>query len=50
MAGMSAKGRIKVCERSGHHIHRDRPDLVVRAIRSVLAAANQVRFVRGSIG
>lgn len=48
MAGMSAKGRIKVCDRSGHHIHRDRPDLVVRAIRSVLAAANQVRSVRGS--
>jgi pimeloyl-ACP methyl ester carboxylesterase len=46
MARMSARGRIKVCERSGHHIHRDRPDLVVRAIRSVLAAADQVRGVR----
>ena len=40
MAGMSAKGRIKVCDRSGHHIHRDRPDLVARAIRNVLTAAN----------
>jgi len=46
MAGMSAKGRIKVCDHSGHHIHRDRPDLVVRAIRSVLVAADLVRVVR----
>jgi pimeloyl-ACP methyl ester carboxylesterase len=50
MAGMSAKGRIKVCDRSGHHIHRDRPDLVARAIRSVLAAARRARPVpRGTL-
>jgi pimeloyl-ACP methyl ester carboxylesterase len=44
MAAMSAKGRIKVCEQSGHHIHRDRPDLVIRAIRSVLAVAKRVNM------
>lgn len=49
MAGMSAKGRIKVCDRSGHHIHRDRPDLVVRAIHSVLAAVDQLSGAHGSI-
>lgn len=41
MAGMSSKGLIKVCDRSGHHVHRDRPDLVVRAIRSVVSAVKR---------
>jgi pimeloyl-ACP methyl ester carboxylesterase len=39
MAGMSAKGLIKVCDHSGHHVHRDRPDLVIRAVLSVVAQA-----------
>ena len=44
MAGMSAKGLIKFCDRSGHHVHRDRPDLVASAILSVLAAAKVARM------
>jgi hypothetical protein len=48
MVGLSAKGRIKLCDRSGHHIHRDRPDLVVRAIRSVLTAIDQVHIRQGA--
>ncbi len=36
LAGLSAKGLIKVCERSGHHVHRDRPDLVSRAVLAVV--------------
>jgi len=37
LAGLSAKGLIKVCDRSGHHVHRDRPDLVARAVLAVVA-------------
>jgi len=36
LAGLSAKGLIKVCDRSGHHVHRDRPDLVSRAVLAVV--------------
>lgn len=50
MAGMSAKGRIKLCDRSGHHIHRDRPDLVVRATLSVLAAIDRAHIRQGVTG
>lgn len=50
MVGLSAKGRIKLCDRSGHHIHRDRPDLVVRAIRSVLVAIDRAHIRRGATG
>ena len=42
MASMSAKGYLRVCDRSGHHIHRDRPDLVVQAIHRVLQAIKHV--------
>lgn len=43
---MWAKGLIKFCDRSGHHVHRDRPDLVASAILSVLAAAQVARTAR----
>jgi pimeloyl-ACP methyl ester carboxylesterase len=43
LAGLSAKGLIKVCERSGHHVHRDRPDLVGRAVLAVVAQAQKSR-------
>jgi pimeloyl-ACP methyl ester carboxylesterase len=39
MARLSALGRIAVCNDSGHHVHRDRPDVVVHAVVSVLEAA-----------
>ena len=39
LAGLSSLGRIKVCDDSGHYVHRDRPDLVVRAVLGVVAAA-----------
>mgnify|MGYP003753688767 CR=1 FL=1 len=39
LAGLSTLGRIKVCDDSGHYVHRDRPDLVVRAVLGVVAAA-----------
>ncbi|HOE40825.1 MAG TPA: alpha/beta fold hydrolase [Rhodoferax sp.] len=38
LAGMSAQGLLRICDQSGHHVHRDRPDLVIRAILSVMAS------------
>jgi pimeloyl-ACP methyl ester carboxylesterase len=49
MASMSAKGHLWVCDRSGHHIHRDRPDLVVQAVQGVLSAIKQIH-IRGHAG
>lgn len=43
MAKLSALGRIKVCDDSGHHVHKDRPDLVVQAVLSVVAAARHLQ-------
>lgn len=39
MAKMSKLGRIKVLDDSGHNVHQDRPEVVVRAILSVVRAA-----------
>ncbi len=42
LAKMSRLGRIKICEDSGHDVHRDRPDVVVRAVLNVVRAARYV--------
>ncbi len=42
MARMSKLGRIKVCDDSGHNVHMDRPDVVVRAVLNVVSAARYV--------
>jgi pimeloyl-ACP methyl ester carboxylesterase len=39
MAKLSVLGRIAVCNDSGHHVHRDRPDAVVKDVLNVLEAA-----------
>jgi len=39
MAKLSSLGRIKVLDDSGHNVHVDRPDVVVRAVLSVVRAA-----------
>jgi pimeloyl-ACP methyl ester carboxylesterase len=44
MAQMSKLGRIKVIDDAGHHVHRDRPDVVISAVLSVVRAA---RYVAG---
>jgi pimeloyl-ACP methyl ester carboxylesterase len=41
LAGLSRKGRYVIADRSGHHIQLDQPDLVVSAIRDVVAASRQ---------
>lgn len=37
----SSKGRQIIAEKSGHNIHRDQPELVIDAIRQVLADSNR---------
>lgn len=39
MAKMSSLGRIKVLDDTGHNVHVDRPDVVVRAVLNVVRAA-----------
>ena len=39
LAALSPRGRVVVAEESGHSIQLDRPDVVIGAIREVLAAA-----------
>jgi pimeloyl-ACP methyl ester carboxylesterase len=39
LAAMSENGRFILAEGSGHHIHLDAPDVVIDAIREMLAAA-----------
>jgi len=46
MAGMSALGRIKVVGGSGHNVHIDRPDIVIRAVTGVVRAARLIRGKR----
>ena len=46
MARLSVLGRIEVCDDSGHHVHRDRPDAVVQAVLSVLEAARYLQARR----
>ena len=42
LAKMSRLGRIKVCDDAGHNVHKDRPDIVVRAVLNVVRAARYV--------
>ncbi len=39
LARLSPQARHEVCDSCGHYVHRDRPDLVARAIRDVVLAA-----------
>ena len=43
MTRMSKLGRLEVCDDSGHNVHKDRPDAVVKAILNVVKAA---RFIQ----
>lgn len=47
MKKMSSLGRIKVCDDSGHNVHQDRPDVVVRAVLNVVRAASYLHTKRG---
>ena len=38
LAGQVPGGKLIVAEQSGHAIQRDQPDLVIEAVRTVLAA------------
>lgn len=42
LAQMSRLGRIKVLDDAGHNVHKDRPDMVVRAVLNVVRAARYV--------
>ena len=46
MVKMSALGRFKVAEGSGHNVHKDRPDMVVRAVLNVVTAARSIQSKR----
>lgn len=46
MARLSALGRIAVCDDAGHHLHRDRPEVVMEAVLSVLEAARYLQAKR----
>jgi len=41
IAGMSSNGKLVIAARSGHHIQLDEPELVINAIREVLAAVRK---------
>jgi pimeloyl-ACP methyl ester carboxylesterase len=41
LAGLSTAGRLRVAERSGHHIQLEEPGLVVEAIREVVRPARR---------
>ena len=41
VATMSRRGRLVIAARSGHHVQLDEPELVVSAIREVVAAARR---------
>ncbi len=47
MVSMSSLGRIKVCDESGHNVHRDRPEVVVQAVLNVVNAARYLKRKRG---
>lgn len=46
MVKLSALGRFKVAEGSGHNVHQDRPDMVVRAVLNVVKAARYIQSKR----
>jgi pimeloyl-ACP methyl ester carboxylesterase len=50
MAKMSKLGRIKICQDAGHHVHEDRPDVVVSAVLNVVRAARYVASKDGTKG
>jgi hypothetical protein len=39
LASRSSRGRLVIAQRSGHNVQNDEPELVVEAIREVVAAA-----------
>jgi pimeloyl-ACP methyl ester carboxylesterase len=41
IAAMSRKGKLIIAERSGHHVQLDEPELVIKAIQDVVAAARR---------
>lgn len=41
MAAMSRNGKLVIAAHSGHHVQLDEPELVIKAIRDVLAAARK---------
>jgi pimeloyl-ACP methyl ester carboxylesterase len=43
LANLSVLGRVKVCEYSGYHMHKDRPEVVVSAVVKVLTAARYMQ-------
>lgn len=43
LAKLSSLGRIKVLDDTGHNVHLDRPDVVVRAVLNVVRAARYLR-------
>jgi pimeloyl-ACP methyl ester carboxylesterase len=42
LARLSPHARHVICESCGHYVHRDRPELVARAIRDVLQRAREL--------
>lgn len=43
LAKMSRLGKLKVCDDASHNVHMDTPEIVVRAISSVVRAARYLR-------
>lgn len=41
VAAMSRNGKLVIAVTSGHHVQLDQPDLVIKAIQDVLAAARK---------
>jgi pimeloyl-ACP methyl ester carboxylesterase len=48
-ATWSTRSRHEIVEDAGHYIHIDRPDVVIRAVREVVAAARQTGAPKPSI-
>lgn len=43
MAAMSRNGKLIIAARNGHHAQLDEPELVIKSIREVLAAARPIK-------
>ena len=41
LASRSSRGRLVIAQRSGHNVQNDEPELVIEAIREVVAAARR---------
>jgi len=48
LAQLSSRGRHQVASDSGHWIHLDHPDLVIKAIREVVTAARSAAQMEAS--